>query len=1219
MLPLTPKYSEKQHGVYVEAIEEALADKSNRVRNIALSGSYGVGKSSILQRVAELHFNDVISVSLSSLGFADEESLASGSTTRVASSTTNRIQKEIVKQLLYTVRPGKMPGSRYRRTTRLRLGRAVVLAFFVAIPVVILAFLVGWTASFSSVLRFPSGWELLIHVVVWLVSAALIFGLITVVHNRVQVQSLTAGTATIALSPKSATYFDEYLDEIVYFFEVVQRNIVIFEDIDRFDSAHIFETLRSLNEILNGASQLTRRRIVFIYAIKDSIFEELGARAAREELEGDGEGRGVKRTSEEQARFDAAELELARSNRTKFFDLVIPVVPFITHRSARDLLMKTMKGMSHSVSPDLFDVAARHVADMRLLKNVRNEFAVFRNRVIKQGGLKLREDALFAMVLYKSTHLSDFEQIKLGRSDLDDLYRDWRLLVNTNLSRLRTLVAGLRKEQVEQAVAIGQGPRLGPRLRADLERYARVFNRDVRGYTFRGEPLLLDRLDTDRFWEELATSGEAIVIRYREPGSGGTQESLLSREDIADIVEDPLRPEKWKQADAQRIRIALEQARESSDFLATADMASFFERPDLTVDLGGQALTFDDLTRKHLKSELARQLLRSRYIDRNFTLYTSTFYSDRVSVNATNFILQHVDAHFPDTHFALSAKEVRTVLRERGRSLLREKVAYNVSIMNFLLRHDIDDARLVAAQLSADGDAEKEFNLAYLQAGAEIEGFVGVMAARWARVFDFLVSGAGLEGDVRRGLVNAAVAASVDSVPYQVDDAVRDYLTSEIDRFPVLSDAAIAEDRATHIAALLNRFGVEVNKLAALAPRMRDAVVNAGAYKVSRENLLVALGGAEEVPALDTMRATHEVVYRRVLADLPSYRSAIVAGNSTITDGAAFAAVIEDIRTTDSAQLAPTIESASADCVIADISEVSDGLWEALAAHSRFPVTFKNVSAYLAALDLDRAIATAMASAKSIAVDDDDDLDSRIDLAKEILSAAAELPSATLRAELVGSLGLEGRFPSALIPTEQGELVGSLIAENVVSDSAETFAMISKDDVPGLAHAMKESKAFLTFMSTTQIPPDRVASVLKSPTVPSGIKHELVARFDEFTPGVSASDLTIVARYVLANGLRLSYAQGVRLATEGVGGDYVVALIRPHLDTLGLPVLAAVLTALGGEYALMIEQNGKRPRMPDTEAHRSLANRLVELDVAKSVSDKEVMGEIRVNMKRPPD
>ncbi|WP_171907760.1 hypothetical protein, partial [Curtobacterium sp. MMLR14_002] len=103
-------------------------------------------------------------------------------------------------------------------------------------------------------------------------------------------------------------------DEIVYFFQVVDADIVIFEDIDRFEDPHIFETLRELNTILNAAKQLDGRTLRFIYAIKDSIFEELGVRAARE---ADGDQPDAKKPTT-----DAAILEVARANRTKFFDLV---------------------------------------------------------------------------------------------------------------------------------------------------------------------------------------------------------------------------------------------------------------------------------------------------------------------------------------------------------------------------------------------------------------------------------------------------------------------------------------------------------------------------------------------------------------------------------------------------------------------------------------------------------------------------------------------------------------------------------------------------------------------------------------------------------------------------------------------------------------------------------------------------------------------------------
>lgn len=64
--PLTPEYRLNQHEVYAKALEEALAD--TRVKNIALSGSCGVGKSSILQRLKKKPYQDqTIFISLSTL------------------------------------------------------------------------------------------------------------------------------------------------------------------------------------------------------------------------------------------------------------------------------------------------------------------------------------------------------------------------------------------------------------------------------------------------------------------------------------------------------------------------------------------------------------------------------------------------------------------------------------------------------------------------------------------------------------------------------------------------------------------------------------------------------------------------------------------------------------------------------------------------------------------------------------------------------------------------------------------------------------------------------------------------------------------------------------------------------------------------------------------------------------------------------------------------
>lgn len=49
--PMTPKYDSSQHGRYVGRLNDALYKQN--CKNVALSGSYGSGKSSILEQFAK--------------------------------------------------------------------------------------------------------------------------------------------------------------------------------------------------------------------------------------------------------------------------------------------------------------------------------------------------------------------------------------------------------------------------------------------------------------------------------------------------------------------------------------------------------------------------------------------------------------------------------------------------------------------------------------------------------------------------------------------------------------------------------------------------------------------------------------------------------------------------------------------------------------------------------------------------------------------------------------------------------------------------------------------------------------------------------------------------------------------------------------------------------------------------------------------------------------
>ena len=130
---LAPEYNEDHHQTYVSRLNAAVSDPRNK--NIALTGRYGAGKSSILdefiqgqetpesedpgnessEEVAKTtkkkrkkaSSKKVLRISINTLGPDKGEDL------------TNRIQKELVKQLVYRAKPGEVRSSEFARTPRL--------------------------------------------------------------------------------------------------------------------------------------------------------------------------------------------------------------------------------------------------------------------------------------------------------------------------------------------------------------------------------------------------------------------------------------------------------------------------------------------------------------------------------------------------------------------------------------------------------------------------------------------------------------------------------------------------------------------------------------------------------------------------------------------------------------------------------------------------------------------------------------------------------------------------------------------------------------------------------------------------------------------------------------------------------------------------------------------------------------------------------------------
>ncbi|WP_369073307.1 YobI family P-loop NTPase [Tannerella forsythia] len=188
-------------------------------------------------------------------------------------------------------------------------------------------------------------------------------------NSKLNVLNLKNGEIKLS----EASIFNEHLDEILYFFQVSDYNVVIIEDLDRFETSDIFLKLRELNLLLNESKVIERkgeRPIVFIYAIKDDMFLD--------------------------------------SERSKFFDYITTVIPTINPSNSKDKLKGELEAKGYK---DIADVDLKEMGffinDMRLLKNIANEYQQYRERLSKD----LLPQNLLAMIIFKNYYPRTFAEL----------------------------------------------------------------------------------------------------------------------------------------------------------------------------------------------------------------------------------------------------------------------------------------------------------------------------------------------------------------------------------------------------------------------------------------------------------------------------------------------------------------------------------------------------------------------------------------------------------------------------------------------------------------------------------------------------------------------------------------------------------------------------------------------------------------------------------------
>lgn len=361
----------------VEVLDHAI--KNEDIRNIALTGPFGSGKSSILQTLmAEYQEFSYLPISLATLQADDKESTTSGNDEQDIEALNRKIEYSILQQIIYREKAETVPNSRFKRIVHIEkeslqfysvCGVLFVLAF---IAVFLPNFIEGFyryflIVNYKSLITFFASLYIL-----W--ASYHIFRYIIKSYSNSKLNKLNLKDAQIEIEEENSI-FNKHLDEILYFFQVTSYNVVVIEDLDRFETEKIYLKLRELNQLVNE-SKIVGRHIVFLYAIKDDVFED--------------------------------------EARTKFFDYITTVIPVINPSNSKAKLKAALKDRGfgdNEIPDDDLSEMAFFIQDMRILTNIANEYSQYRKKLYNPDKNNLNLTKLLAMIVYKNYFPKDFAQL----------------------------------------------------------------------------------------------------------------------------------------------------------------------------------------------------------------------------------------------------------------------------------------------------------------------------------------------------------------------------------------------------------------------------------------------------------------------------------------------------------------------------------------------------------------------------------------------------------------------------------------------------------------------------------------------------------------------------------------------------------------------------------------------------------------------------------------
>jgi hypothetical protein len=722
---LSPIDNGDENGHYSKALLWALKNrKKEDIKNIALTGSYGSGKSSILKTFQKNYKGkDLKFLNISLATFKEEkpEFEKDGKEIKVDKTELLRlIETSLLEQIFYHEEDNKIPDSRFKKIKSYSVKKLILISlgylfFLFAIynyhyPYFIQSIFIDIAISnrICNIIHYSSIFIIILGIFFTILKSVRIISAVTVSKLKIQNAEIGVGENL------SKSILNHHIDEILYFFSIRPYNVVIIEDLDRFRETEIFTKLREVNLLLNNSEKTKRKEIVFVYAVRDDMFTDKA--------------------------------------RTKFFDFIIPVIPVINSSNSSEILLKKKNQFHYDLSDNLIEDISFFIDDMRLLHNISNEFYLYSNKLNEN----LNHDKLFAVITYKNIYPNDFMKLSCNEGELYTIFNSKAILIKKMVSEIDNEIQQ-HKNQIIQYENIFVKNLKDLRLIYML----RVLEKlpDFKSFVINGEILSIDEIIKNEFFSYIITNNykyQKLVNQYYANSLNIIESNYTTKFSEIEKIVDNSKSYSTKEKEIKDIENGkinslknkiqeLEKQKQKTRNSKIAELLKSGEFPEIELS-------------ENFNIKLITILLRNGYIAEDYIDYISLFHEESITRSDYQFHISIKNAIQQPFNYKLS--KIEKLLLKINPIDFQTEYILNYDILDYLLSYsDKYNSQLksIFNKLKDESKISIEFVKGYFETSQKLGEFIKMLCDKWSNIWGFIESNPDFSEDLKNDILKSII------------------------------------------------------------------------------------------------------------------------------------------------------------------------------------------------------------------------------------------------------------------------------------------------------------------------------------------------------------------------------------------------------------------------------------------------------------------------------